>query len=325
MQRHILFKSIQRRLYDFLLTRYGILFILGSLLLIVIFLLQLSDTIIEYRMAQLRHLANVITLKNTSILLSINYHYYPTLKPSQQINNEAIDVVYTWVNGSDEAHLEMVRKYRNENSSSVRKMLEVDEYLRLDESALPACFHKLCVPTNQVVVVVPQLDQISKKTVTSKHSVTIEQHPSKNVSVLYLSAQSQLPALNSLLLNSNNIRFQYKIYMAYYSIECSDGINCIQQPQNPAYIFKKRKSARQQSYYDRLSHINNQILINSLNNAPNVVPEPDFLPLPTFLNASLIYRLDYVHKPPVPTAFDGSDNTNLTKKGGTNKYITNNY
>jgi hypothetical protein len=104
-QRRVLFKSIQRRLYDVLQTRYGLLCFLAGLLILLVFVLQLSDTILEYRMANWRHLASVITLQNASISLSINYH---SSHENSNDDDNHIDVVYTWVNGSDPAHLDLI-------------------------------------------------------------------------------------------------------------------------------------------------------------------------------------------------------------------------
>lgn len=200
-QRRILFKSIQRRIYDLLLTRYGVLAVLGALVVVLVCVLQLSDTILEYRLAQLRRFANVITLQNASISLSINYF---SDEDHQFDSEEAIDVVYTWVNGSDPAHLASIRAHRNTSYSA--RMIEVGEYLPTvnDGNSAPSlqlpCYHKLCVQTARVLVCVPALDQVAKKSLLAKTPlVQLEQH--SNVTVIYLTNHTQLAQIHATLSN----------------------------------------------------------------------------------------------------------------------------
>lgn len=211
-QRRMLFKSIQRRIYDLLLTRTGVCAMLGGLLVVLVCVLQLSDTIIEYRLEQLRRLANVITLQNASISLSINYNYK---QPSPQFGqqsadqtvvdywNEPIDVVYTWVNGSDPAHLASMRAYRNSSYSA--RLVEASEYLDDEDTGVTAssasrlpCYHKMCVQTGRVVVSVPGLDQVTRKSLLAKTPlVQLEQHA--NFTVIYLTNRTQLAQIHSTL------------------------------------------------------------------------------------------------------------------------------
>lgn len=219
-QRRMLFKSIQRRIYDLLLTRTGVCAMLGGLLVVLVCVLQLSDTIIEYRLEQLRRLANVITLQNASISLSINYNYkQPSFGQQQQSDqtsssvdywNEPIDVVYTWVNGSDPAHLASMRAFRNSSYSA--RLVEASEYLdehddnnnnnddvvvAASASRLP-CYHKLCVQTGRVVVSVPGLDQVTRKSLLAKTPlVQLEHHA--NFTVIYLTNRTQLAQIHSTL------------------------------------------------------------------------------------------------------------------------------
>ena len=178
-----LFKTVQRRMYDFLLTKYGLSFLCISILVILVFILQLSDTILEYRLTQFKRFADVINLKNASLVLTINYNNLanksmttvpPTLdyyseedevKQEDSWFNANIDVVYTWVNGSDPKHLENLKKYKSKHTNSTLQYVKVDfdEFARslLDlnaknESSTPSsaanatnsgklrpCFHKI--------------------------------------------------------------------------------------------------------------------------------------------------------------------------------------
>ena len=112
------FKAVQRRVYDFLLTKYGLAFLCFSVLVIIIFSLQLSETMLEYRNVQLKRLNNIINMKNASITLSIIYNANSKDRANGDEENEShsfktnIDVVYTWVNGSDPLHVENLKKYK---------------------------------------------------------------------------------------------------------------------------------------------------------------------------------------------------------------------
>ena len=201
-QRRILFKSIQRRIYDLLLTRYGVLAVLGALVVLLVCVLQLSDTILEYRLAQIRRLANVITLQNASISLSISY--FGDEDHHQFDSDEPIDVVFTWVNGSDPAHLASIRAHRNTSYSA--RLIEVGEYLpavndgNSDPPPQSPCYHKLCVQTARVVVCVPALDQVAKKSLLAKTPlVQLEQY--SKVTVIYLTNHTQLAQIHATLSN----------------------------------------------------------------------------------------------------------------------------
>jgi len=123
-------KTGQRRIYDFLLTKYGLALVVIGIFVILFSLIQLSDTILEYRLAQLKRLANSINLKNTSIVLELNYNKYNDEKHNQESDlnyadddsndyryfKSNIDVGYTWVNGSDPEHLKQLRHFKMTNS-----------------------------------------------------------------------------------------------------------------------------------------------------------------------------------------------------------------
>src|SRR5438105_2536820 len=119
-------KTLQRRCYDFLLTRHGVaLLFLGALALLVC-LLQLSDTFLEYRTEQFRALRRFGLSLAANVTLPLYLKKSGTLArpppppPLSAIVDDDeqfeadesganlrtdIDVVYTWVNGSDPAHL----------------------------------------------------------------------------------------------------------------------------------------------------------------------------------------------------------------------------
>ena len=319
-QRRVLFKSIQRRLYDVLQTRYGLLCFLAGLLILLVFVLQLSDTILEYRMANWRHLASVITLQNASISLSINYH---SSHENSNDDDNHIDVVYTWVNGSDPAHLDLIRQYKN-HSNVAPKRVDLSGYLNHSQSISYPCYHKLCVQSNQVLVIYPVLTTAVKKSLLSAHKSRIEfidQY--SDYSVIYLDSNTSRDHLTQI----NTFLSGYKIYMGYYTIDCGSSHDCIQLTR-PVYILKKRKpmNPRQISSHDRLAYISNQYLLNNLNNAPlSPLNDDESLNLPEWINSTLISKFDYVYKPPNEGAFNGGEvATNETKKSSGSKSKTNN-
>ena len=159
-----LVKTVQRRTYDYLLTKYGIFLMCISLTIIFISLIELSDSYIEYRTLQLKRFTDMMSFR----------------KSDEQIRNSdillihQIDVVYTWVNGSDPGHIRELNKYKlkhnqglNTNSS---KKVFFDEYLEkrrqyLDESEtgdLWICHHKLCMQTNNIIIIKPKLTKALK-------------------------------------------------------------------------------------------------------------------------------------------------------------------
>ena len=66
---HRLFKTVQRKLLDFLLTKLGLSICLLSILIVIVSVIKLSDTILEYRLTILKnHFSKVIDFKNARIL-----------------------------------------------------------------------------------------------------------------------------------------------------------------------------------------------------------------------------------------------------------------
>ncbi len=122
-----LFKAVQRRVLDFLLTKYGLALMITSFVVITVCVIQFADTLIEYRLTRL---TSAIGIKNASILLS-----FATIGPGRngrpnRVDFDAdfdglrddddefgalrtnIDAVYTWVNGSDPEHIRTLNTFR---------------------------------------------------------------------------------------------------------------------------------------------------------------------------------------------------------------------
>lgn len=160
-----LVKTVQRRTYDFLLTKYGLFLMCISMTIVFISLIQLSDSFLEYRTVQLKRFTDIINFRNSEL----------QERNSDLLMSHQIDVVYTWVNGSDPDHIRELYKYKLKhnqvlNKNSTRKV-SFDEYLEkrrqtdLDESEASAmwiCHHKLCMQTNNLVVIEPKLTKDAK-------------------------------------------------------------------------------------------------------------------------------------------------------------------
>lgn len=157
-----LVKTVQRRTYDFLLTKYGLFLMCVSMTIMFISLIQLSDSFIEYRTLQLKRFTDIINFRRSE------------LQERNLDHGHQIDVVYTWVNGSDPDHIRELYKYKLKhnqvlNKNSTRKV-SFDEYLEKrrqdsdesEASAMWICHHKLCMQTNNLIVIEPMLTRESK-------------------------------------------------------------------------------------------------------------------------------------------------------------------
>jgi heme/copper-type cytochrome/quinol oxidase subunit 1 len=70
-------KKLQRRIYDVMLTKYGLLMIIFCIILIIASLINFGDSLIEYKILQSKASVNSIQ--------------------ENRFQDEPIDVVYTWV------------------------------------------------------------------------------------------------------------------------------------------------------------------------------------------------------------------------------------
>jgi hypothetical protein len=312
-------KTVQRRVYDFLLTKYGIALIVIGALLIIVSTLQLSDTILEYKLSELKNLS-FLKSRNTasisdkfkeSVIRSDDYlDFSGSFEGSSFKTN--IDVVYTWVNGSDPAHLALLKKHKlNEKDSNknLKKFLKIsfDEfYEKLINTTIPSlkphkkddeesqqkinsiknenesnylplwpCFHKLCMQTNNLIIILPQLKQNDKlsfllnaKSVFSTElfsNITIDNvdqiyHNNDNLNIQNQTNSKYDSSLSILYINNYDFKSDrkvldlmrdlfrkelvakdYKLFMGYYTIDCSLAMNCIQNIDR-TFIAKKIKS-----------------------------------------------------------------------------------
>ncbi len=160
-----LVKTVQRRIYDFLLTKYGLFLLLVSTTVIFISLIQLSDSLVEYRSLQLKRFTDIIYFNKN-----------PSQSPQANdlvLNEYKIDVVYTWVNGSDPRHIQALHQYKIEHNkeNTERKQVEFSEFVKLAngssdgdlEHEMWTCRHKLCMQTNNLIVVEPKMTKQDKK------------------------------------------------------------------------------------------------------------------------------------------------------------------
>ena len=129
---------------------------------IFISIIQLSDSLVEYRNLQLKRFSDILKFGQQQHVSVITEDFY---------FDPEVDVVYTWVNGSDPNHLRLLKKYKNNekttNSSSKVKVLlkNVREKINgdYDKSALWTCFHKLCMQTNNLIVIEPMMNKITTR------------------------------------------------------------------------------------------------------------------------------------------------------------------
>ena len=340
-----LIKTIQRRIYDFLLTRYGLTLFCFGFILVIICLLQLSDTILEYRLTEFKQIANLVKLKSdvnhrnlTNFITDrqqkidendeSSYFYPDEANQNGYFNLKAtnIDVVYTWVNGSDPQHLEQLKKYKldtiksfQSNSSDSKPFLKVEFYefyykiisstKKSNQTTAPSytqtrqdeieedlakwpCFHKLCMQTNNLIVIQPQLKPSDKQAFLQAAKITFTPALFSNISIdaiksIYHEKSLLEHATSDLIYNSslsilfiNNFDFKsnqtvleqmqglfraelmsksYKLYMGYYTIDCSLAVNCVKDL-NRTFIAKRVKDGQVHVIapkFDRFGYLNN--------------------------------------------------------------------
>ena len=164
-----LVKTVQRRIYDFLLTKYGLFLLLVSMAVIFISLIQLSDSLVEYRSLQLKRFTDIIY-----------FNQNPNQSPlaNDLIFEHKIDVVYTWVNGSDPRHIQALHEYKLKHNkvNTERKQVEFKEFVKRVngssdgelEHGMWTCRHKLCMQTNNLIVFEPKMTKRDKKDLLNK-------------------------------------------------------------------------------------------------------------------------------------------------------------
>ena len=308
-----LIKTIQKRTYDFLLTKYGIFLLCLSLTIIFICLIQLSDSLIEYRLENMKRFTERIYFDRTlpaegSSDENIGAEYFD-FQPK-------IDAVYTWVNGSDPDHLKHLQKYKLENNelsfhntTPKHAKVEFNEFIakftgpRGEDTAEWTCHHKLCMQTNNLIVIVPQLAAETKKSFIKEaklvfdaeftietHAIQQENEANKSfISVLTFLAHdlsknmSSLQELNALF-SSKQLFKDHKIYMGFYTIDCNLAPNCIRDI-NRTYIAKQLRPAGSSS-----SRASAKLAANSGN--PSIL-------FPSYLSENLLFKKDFVHMPPM--------------------------
>ena len=337
-----LFKTVQRKLLDFLMTKYGLSIICLSIVVIIVCLIQLSDTILEYRIANLR---NVINFKNASILITLNSAFKSDKSNNQpQVDDDLmsglrnddeefsnlksnIDAVYTWVNGSDPEHIKQLNKYKSINVTTKYKMEEFDQFYKRfminntssTQDNLP-CFHKFCIQTNNLIIIQPELTQTDKNNLLKNAIISTLPDiniidSNKNVSLIQL--KLDLKTNSSILLKLINLfsksfpNNKYKLFMGYYTIDdCSLIQNCLKHIDR-TFIAKKTTIPAIKETNDNLKERLKTFYKN--NNFLNLKTSIDYnnddiIELPKYLNNdNLVYKFDYTHVPFSSASFDGSD------------------
>ncbi len=174
-----LIKTVQRRIYDFLLTKYGMFLLLVSMSVIFISIIQLSDSIVEYRNLQLKRFTDIISFKQDL-----------SLQKNDLVFEHKIDVVYTWVNGSDPQHIKALHDYKLEHNkaSNERKQVEFNEYFNYmnsssDSDGMWTCRHKLCTQTNNLIVVEPKFTKKDKNSFLNKARLKTSPEFYKNLDI----------------------------------------------------------------------------------------------------------------------------------------------
>ena len=307
-------KTIQKRIYDFLLTKYGVLTLCFSILFIILAFIHLSETLIEYRIEHLKSISVAINNLKINFKTTIN-------NADNKETDSRIDVVYTWVNGSDPEHLKQLFQIKKEiNVNSINKIKQysrvkwTDYYEKiLNETdrteQLWPCFHKLCIQTNNLIVTVPKLRTSdwqtflmeSKKFLNS--NLTIETN--NDLSILNINYKLDTMDLNRLndLFHSLFISKNYQLYLGFYTIDanCNFAQNCVKNI-NRTYIMKRIRTSNRNLTYGPKSYAHNRAL-NPIVDESN----DNLLELPTDLNNKLEFKIHFVHIPPV--VMDGTSQT----------------
>ncbi len=315
-------KTVQKRVYDFLLTKYGITLICVSFLLILLSVIHLSETLVEYRIERLKSLTESFA-KNLN--LNLNSKHF-----TDEDANNAVDCVYTWVNGSDPEHIKKLNEAKTNfdlHTATKTQRYRKLEWLQLvaklanqTDHVLP-CFHKLCMQTHNLVVIKPQLSQIDLRVifVETEKLFGISRLSIENIDELSLLSlhfkpdQTNLNQLNELFkiyLFSKN----YQAYAAFYTIDsnCDLGKSCLKDLKR-TFIMKKIKKSSP-SNYEPKNYVYNRFVNSSSSRSSSA---DLFMELPTELNGKLEFKLDYIHV--APKIYDGSNQEANQKKATVTK------
>ncbi|KAL9649944.1 hypothetical protein ABK040_003065 [Willaertia magna] len=121
-------KSLQRSLYSFSTTKYG------ALLLIIISFITLNSLLHLLQSFLNINLINKTTLYEDSNTFNFGKYCYETFHDNinkksflQQLCYEPMDIVYTWVNGSDPIHIENLKYYTNKEIENIVKQESIDD------------------------------------------------------------------------------------------------------------------------------------------------------------------------------------------------------
>ncbi|CAF0956251.1 unnamed protein product [Brachionus calyciflorus] len=275
-------KNVHRKLLDFIQTRQGITLICLSILIVLVFVLQLSETILEY-------------------------HFF---QPKQFSNRQQIDIVYTWVNGSDPDHIRQIKKYKFSNTTVKFAQVQVKDFLESQNSSF--CHYKFCIQTNNLIVISPKLTGVDKQHFLLKSKTLLDHFvysnltidSSRNISVLHINHYdfnqnktllSQLDILFKLTLLNQD----YKFYIGFYTIDCDSSINCVHLDRT--YLAKKYRE--RPVTRDYLSY--------------NIGPLNKKIELPKIVKDNLIFESEYDYQPEM--VFDPSSETKKEKSTKVNK------
>lgn len=183
----------------------------------------------------------------------------------QSDSHEPIDVVYTWVNGSDPEQIKNFDKFRLQRLSQELKQVQFNDYyqrllnsnLYVNGSFYEKCHYKKCFQTNNLFVVIPAMsdslrdDFLNHTNILFAQNLTIETYQVYNndtkqtinvslVSIKHTDLRFDIRKMadfNSIV-NSRLINNGFRVFLGYYTSNCFMSNNCVPNL-NGTFILQK--------------------------------------------------------------------------------------
>ncbi|XP_027736922.1 N-acetylglucosamine-1-phosphotransferase subunits alpha/beta [Empidonax traillii] len=224
----MLLKLLQRQTYTCLSHRYGPCLCLGGLVLMIVSALQFGEVVLEWSRDQYH----------------VMFDSYRDNVAGKSFQNRLclpmpIDVVYTWVNGTDVElikELQQVREQMEEEQKIMREILgkNTTEPTKKSEKQLE-CLLTHCIKVPMLVLDPALPINVTLKDLLSIHPalqaannmffVAKPKNPSTNVTVIVFDSPKDVEAAHSGMMKDNSKQIVWRAYLAYLCINtifCQD-------------------------------------------------------------------------------------------------------
>lgn len=174
------------------------------------------------------------------------------------VHKNSVDVVYTWVNGSDTQHVKNLNYYKFKEILKNSEKIDLDSYFKSSFGIQKTCHHKNCLQTNNLFIVIPKIDNLKKKQFVSSCQKSFHQVFNSNLTITdvrmeygeihiveliindltiislnrYTKIASNIEEFENLYKLFKRLLNKHKIYIGLYTTDCSLAYNCIRNISN---------------------------------------------------------------------------------------------